>query len=154
MSEKKKWVWRTPKWVPGHIEQYLNDPEAAHMWDSTEAGGPGPVPSLLLTTKGRKTGDPHHAPLVYGKVEGGYAVIGSKGGWPDDPGWYLNLKANPICEIRVAGDHFKAKMRLLSGAERKDVWKKMAKIYPPYDEYAARSEREFPVIVFEPIEKM
>ena len=66
-------------WIKKHIELYQTDPEKAHMWDSAEAGGQGLLPTLLITTKGRKTGEPRSIPLIYKEVDGNYVVIGSKG---------------------------------------------------------------------------
>jgi len=85
--------------IKKHIELYRSDPEKAHMWSSTVAGGPGPVPTLLLMTTGRKSGQPRAAPLIYGEAGGSYVVIASKRGMPTHPLWYLNLEANPECEL-------------------------------------------------------
>ena len=81
--------------IKNHIELYRRDPEKAHLWDSTAAGGSGVLPTLLLTTTGRKTGEPRQAPLIYGESGGSYVVIGSRGGTPTHPVWFLNLEADP-----------------------------------------------------------
>ena len=150
--EDKKWVWRTPSWVPGHTERYLTDPQSAHMWDSTNAGGPGLIPSLLLITTGRKTGELRYTPLIYQEVEEGYCVIASKGGYPSHPHWYLNLVSDPDCEIRVANDSLKVKARQVEGAERERLWAVMSDFYPPYDDYQARTDRPIPVLLLERLE--
>ncbi len=151
MSEQKK-EWRTPSFIPAHIELYLKDPERAHMWDSSAAGGPGPLPTLLLTTKGRKSGETRHSPLLYQKAGKGYAVIASKGGWADNPAWYLNLEGNPEAEIRVGRERMRVRARTAKGAERTKIWQDMAKMYPPYNDYQARAKtREIPVIMLEPV---
>ena len=85
MAEQKKWVWKTPPWVPGHIERYLTDPEGAHLWDASVGGVHAMLPTLLLTTTGRKSGEPRHSPLLYQPTGDAYVVIGSKGGFPTDP---------------------------------------------------------------------
>ena len=69
----------TTGWIAKHRKQYQEDGEAGHMWDSSAAGGPGLLPTLLLTTTGRKSGTESIMPLLYGKVDGGYAVIASQG---------------------------------------------------------------------------
>ncbi len=69
-------------WIAEHRKLYLSDGEAGHMWDSAPAGGPGLVPTLLLFTVGRKSGNESIMPLIYGEVEGGYSLIASKGGAP------------------------------------------------------------------------
>lgn len=138
-------------WIKAHIELYQRDPEQAHWWDSTVVGGPGVLPTLLLTTRGRKTGEFRPAPLIYGAFEGNYVVIASKGGMPDHPAWFLNLEADPNCELMVGARQVKAEARIAEGSERARLWKQMAIIYPPYDEYQERAgKRTIPVVVLEP----
>jgi len=138
-------------WIADHTKLYKTDPEKAHMWDSSVAGGPGLLPTLLLTTTGRKSGEPRDSPLIYGADGDKYIVIASKGGWPTHPLWYLNLEANPECEVQVASKHVKAKARVAKGEERARYWKQLAEIYPPYDQYQEQAkDREIPVVVIEP----
>ncbi len=152
MSEQKKWVWKTPPWVPGHIEKYLTDPEAAHLWDASVGGVEKMLPTLLLTTKGRKSGEDRHSPLLYQEFNGRWVIIGSKGGFPAHPAWYLNLMANPEAEVRVGAKRAKVKARLAAGAERARYWASMRESYPPFEEYQDRAkDREIPVVVLEPI---
>ena len=80
-------------WIADHTKLYETDPEKAHMWDSSALGGPGVLPTLLLTTTGRKSGEARPSPLIYGALDNGYAIIASKGGMPNHPFWYLNLLA-------------------------------------------------------------
>jgi deazaflavin-dependent oxidoreductase (nitroreductase family) len=153
MTEPKKWRWRTPPWVEGHIERYLSDdPEAARLWDASSAGVDKMIPSLLLTTRGRRSGEPRHSPLIYGELGGRYVIVASKGGFPDHPLWYLNIEANPEVEIRVGAKQLRAHARTVHGAERAQIWTEMLKLYPPFDEYQARAkDREIPVVVLDPI---
>ena len=104
-------------WILDHIKLYQTDPEAAHMWDATVTGGPGPTPSLLLTTVGRKSGEPRYAPLIYQEVEGNYVVLASKGGMDTHPVWYLNLEANPNCHVQVSTLSTNAVAHTAHGAE-------------------------------------
>jgi deazaflavin-dependent oxidoreductase (nitroreductase family) len=135
-------------WIPGHVDLYLKDPEAAHIW------GRDCVPTLLLTTIGRTSGEPRHSPMIYGHVgdSDSYVVIASKGGNDTHPAWYLNLMANPEAEVRVALKRFRAAARTLHGEERAKMWAHMCRIYPSYIEYQTRTEREIPVVVLEPID--
>lgn len=138
-------------WIAKHIELYRTDPEKARLWDSTPLGGPGLLPTLLLTTRGRKSGKPRPSPLIYGEEGDGYVVVASKGGLPNHPVWYLNLEADPDCELMVGAKRVAAHARVAKGAERERLWKKMAAIYPPYDEYQERAKgRTIPVVVLEP----
>jgi deazaflavin-dependent oxidoreductase (nitroreductase family) len=140
-----------PKWIADHVELYLSDPEKAHLWDSTFAGGPGPLPTLLLIARGAKTGKLRPLPLLYQEMDGNYVVIGSKGGAPEHPGWYANLRANPECEIRVGAKRMRGRARTATGEERTRGWAKMAALYPPYDAYQKRAgARQIPVVILEP----
>lgn len=140
-----------PRWITEHVELYLRDPEKAHTWDSKVAGGPGPLPTLLLIARGAKTGKLRPLPLLYQEVDGGYVVIGSKGGAPKHPGWYVNLRANPDCEVRVGKKRMRARARTASGEQRERGWAKMVAIYPPYEDYQKRAgSRQIPVVVLEP----
>jgi deazaflavin-dependent oxidoreductase (nitroreductase family) len=140
-----------PGWIKQHIELYLADPEKGHMWDSGVAGGPGPLPTLLLTTVGRNSGAQRLLPLIYKKVAGNYVIIASKGGAPKHPAWYLNLVGNPNCDVQVGPEKMTAIARTAQGEERSDLWAQLAEVYPPYNDYqVAAGNREIPVIVLEP----
>ena len=139
-------------WIAEHIELYRTDPEKAHDWDSTPLGGPGVLPTLLLTTTGRKSGEPRALPLIYGADGDGYVVIASKGGMPKHPVWYLNLEAEPECELQVAAKRVSARARVAQGEERDRLWKQMAGIYAPYDDYQKNAApRTIPVVVLDPV---
>jgi len=141
-------------WIAEHIELYRTDPERARLWDSTPLGGPGVLPTLLLTTTGRKSGEPRPLPLIYGESGDSFVIIASKGGMPTHPVWYLNLEANPECELMVGARSVSARARVAEGAEREQLWKQMAGVYPPYDEYQQRAgERTIPVVVLDPVQE-
>jgi deazaflavin-dependent oxidoreductase (nitroreductase family) len=136
--------------IAAHTQLYLDDPARAHHWDASPVGVPGLVPTLLLTTTGRKSGDRRHVPLLYQTRNGGYLVVGSRGGSPGHPAWYLNLLAEPVCEIRVGRPPQKARSRVLTGAEHEAAWKKITSAYPVYARYQDRTERQIPLILLEP----
>ncbi len=143
-----------PGWIADHLQRYLDtDGADRHLWDSAPVGGPGLLPTLLLTTTGRRSGQPGIMPLIYGEADGNYIVVASKGGAPKHPGWYLNLAANAAVEVQVQvqAKRFQATARTTSGDERAALWEKMAAIYPPYHDYQAKTEREIPVVVLEPV---
>jgi proline iminopeptidase len=138
------------KLISDHLRRYIeSDGKDGHMWDSAPVGGPGPIPTLLLTTNGRKSGKPIIMPLIYGEADGNYVIVASKGGAPQHPGWYLNLAAKPEVEVQVLAQRFRAKARTATGAERARLWDKMAAIFPPYNAYQEKTEREIPVVVLE-----
>lgn len=129
-------------WVREHLVRYLQtDGEDGHIWRG--------VPTLLLTTTGRKSGEPYTTPLIYGEDAGRYVVVASRGGAPSHPQWYLNLDANPSVSAQVASQKFQATARTASPDEKPALWALMAGIYPPYDEYQAATEREIPVVILE-----
>jgi len=129
-------------WVREHLERYLQTAgEDGHIWRG--------VPTLLLTTTGRKSGEPYTTPLIYGEDAGRYVVVASRGGAPSHPQWYLNLNANPSVGAQVAADKFQARARTASPDEKPALWALMTGIYPPYDEYQAATEREIPVVILE-----
>jgi len=139
-------------WIAEHIQLYRKDPEKARLWDSTPLGGPGVLPTLLLTTTGRKSGKPRALPLIYGETGDSYVVIASKGGMPNHPIWFLNLEANPECELMVGAKKLSARARVAVGKEREQLWKQMAELYPPYDDYQKNaSNRTIPVVVLDPV---
>ena len=131
-----------PEWVLDHLQRYREtDGEDGHMWRG--------CPTLLLTTTGRKTGAETATPLIYGEHEGRYLIIASRGGAPEHPQWYRNLSANPSVGVQVKADKFRATARTAGPEEKPALWRLMAEIYPPYDEYQARTEREIPVVILE-----
>jgi deazaflavin-dependent oxidoreductase (nitroreductase family) len=142
-----------PGWIKDHIELYLRDPDKGHLWDSTSVGGPGVLPTLLLSTTGRTTGATRLTPLIYGRSGQSYVVIASKGGNPRHPAWYLNLKKHPECEIQVGHEHLKVRARDAEGEKREALWRQLAKIYPPYSDYQAATSRRIPVVVLEPLSR-
>jgi len=140
-------------WMKEHLRIYLEtDGEHGHHFDASARGGPSAVPSLLLTTVGRRSGEPQQLPLFYGKVPGGYAIVASKGGAPSHPAWYLNLEAQPVVDVQVRARKFKARARVAEGEERAAIWQQMLEVWPFYEEYQANTDREIPVVVLEPIE--
>jgi deazaflavin-dependent oxidoreductase (nitroreductase family) len=140
-------------WIAEHIELYKTDPAKAHMWDSAPLGGPGVLPTLLLTTTGRKSGEARSLPLIYGEHGDAYVIIASKGGLPNHPVWFLNLEAKPECELMVGAKKVSARARVAEGDERAQIWQRMAKIYPPYDAYQeSAGDRTIPVVVLDPID--
>ena len=95
---------------------------------------------------------PRPAPLIYGEAGDSYVIIASKGGLPTHPVWYLNLEANPNCELMVGPKRVSARARVAEGAERERLWEQLAKIYPPYVEYQERAgARTIPVVVLDPV---
>ncbi len=129
-----------PDWIRDHLRTYLeSDGAEGHVWNG--------VPCLLLTTNGRKSGQPKQLPLIYGQDGDDYLLVASKGGDANHPSWYLNLDADPNVELQVGPDKFQATARTASADERGRVWSIMEAIWPAYNEYQANTQREIPVVV-------
>jgi deazaflavin-dependent oxidoreductase (nitroreductase family) len=106
----------------------------------------------LLTTVGRKSGEHFTLPLIYGTSGKSHVIIGSRGGAPEHPGWYLNLVASPVVGVQVKNKRFDARARVANGAERTTLWKLMCSIWPYYDDYQQKAgAREIPVVVLDPV---
>lgn len=126
-----------------HVRRYEEtDGEVGHDWKDG-------VPTLVLTTTGRKTGEDRKFALIYQEVDGDYVIVASKGGAPNNPGWYLNLRANPEVKVQVKGDRFAAKARTAGDEERAKLWPIMTKVWPDYDTYQTKTDRRIPVVVLE-----
>lgn len=139
-----------PGWILDHMKRYVeSDGRDGHMWDASSAGGSGVFPTLLLTTQGRRSGEPRMLPLIYGESETGHVIVASKGGAPIHPVWYLNLVEVPEVSVQVGAEKFRAKARTAEGDERASLWESMVAVYPAYQDYQARAGREIPVVVLE-----
>ena len=143
-----------PDWMVEHTNRYLaSGGTDGHIYKMTQPGRPEiTVPSLLLTTTGRKTGEKYIFPLFYGDTgDGSYVIVASKGGAPKHPQWYLNLQAHPEVKVQVGTKKLKAKARTATGDERSRLWEIALKFWPPYADYQQKTEREIPVVVLDPV---
>ena len=142
-----------PQWMKDHVARYLKSGGTdGHMYTANFPGmKPLTVPSLLLVTKGRKTGAKHLFPLFYGNAGNGWFIVASKGGAPDHPGWYKNLLVNPEVELQIGTKTVKARARTVSGAERQKLWDDAVKWWPSYVDYQKKTPREIPVVVLDPV---
>jgi proline iminopeptidase len=152
MSEAKL-APNLPDWMVQHANRYLDSGGTdGHMYTIQQPDRPElTVPSLLLTTTGRKSGEKFVFPLFYGKAGDSYFVVASKGGAPQHPGWYRNIEASPDVEVQVGTAKMKARARTVSGDERARLWKEALKFWPPYADYQQKTQREIPVVVLDPV---
>lgn len=147
MSEPNKSA-SLPDWINKHLARYIaTDGEDGYLWDASLGGGTGLVPTLLLTTTGRKSGKELTLPLIFGHFGMDYVIVASKGGAPDHPAWYLNLQANPEVRVQVKAEKFTAQAHTADKAERASLWPKMVEIYGPYARYQTKTDREIPVVI-------
>jgi deazaflavin-dependent oxidoreductase (nitroreductase family) len=135
--------WQAMLFGPEHVERYLEtDGEEGHDWRNG-------APVLLLTTTGRRSGEQHTTPLIYGRHGDDYLIVASKGGAPTPPAWFLNLSDDPNVGVQVKADRFSAQARPATAEERPELWRAMTAIWPAYDEYQTKTDREIPVVVLE-----
>lgn len=113
-------------------------------------GRVGRAPVLLLTTTGRRSGEPRTAPVVYLADGGNAVVINTNAGNAKLPAWSLNLKANPEAEIELGRERREVRARIAEGEERADLWRRHNEQYAGFDDYEAKLDREISVIVLEP----
>lgn len=113
-------------------------------------GFPGMPNMLLLDHVGAKTGKRRTSPLVYARDGDDLILIASKGGYPRNPAWYHNLRANPETSVQVGRDHRLVRAREARPEERDRLWRKACEVYSGYETYRQRTEREIPIMVLEP----
>lgn len=135
---------RQPNWVADHIRRYReSNGEDGHIWNG--------VPTLLLTTIGRRTGKPRTTPLIYGKDDDRYLIVASQGGAAHHPSWYLNLVETPTVQVQVGAEQFEASARRATSTEKPPLWTTMADIWPAYNDYQDKTQREIPIVILERI---
>jgi len=111
---------------------------------------PRGIPVLLLTTIGRKSGEPRVQPLLFIEEGDNVIVVASHGGLPKDPLWYKNLQANPECEVQIKRRKMKMTARTALPDEREALWPKLVAHYPDFASYATWTDRVIPVVILEP----
>lgn len=138
--EPSKWDW-----VKNQVEEY--EGSAGASGNTLLATG---LPIIIMTTMGHKSGKVRKVPLMRVEHEGEYAIVGSKGGAPEHPGWYYNLMADPNVTIQDGPEPFDATVRLVTGEEREQWWERSVAAFAPYAEYqtkAAEASREIPLFI-------
>jgi deazaflavin-dependent oxidoreductase (nitroreductase family) len=144
MPEHKEVIDSTVDSVAKHIRRYVaTGGKDGHLFHG--------MPTLLLTTRGRKSGKLYRTALIYGQDSDRYLVIPSNGGSVEHPAWYLNLVENPAVEVQVNADIFSAHARIANVEEKPTLWQIMAKIFPRYNTYQKKADREIPVVILERI---
>lgn len=125
-----------------HVKRYEEtDGAEGHEWQGTTA--------LILTTTGRRSGEPRRTPLIYQRDGDAVLIVASRGGAPEPPQWYLNLSADPEVGVQIADDRFTARARTANDDERARWWSLMTAAWPAYDEYQTKTDRPIPIVVLE-----
>jgi deazaflavin-dependent oxidoreductase (nitroreductase family) len=130
-------------WVNRHIEQYVaTDGAEGQLWRG--------YPTLLLTVRGRRSGLLRRTALIYVEHGEDFVVVASQGGADVHPNWYLNLVADPAVHVQVGARTFDAVARTASAKEKAELWPLAVRVYPPYEGYQAKTERDIPLVVLTP----
>lgn len=130
------------QWVRDQVAEY----EASGGQRASTLRDTG-LPVVIVTTRGNKTGKVRKMALMRVEHEGEYALVASKGGAPDHPVWYYNLRADPAVMLQDGPEPFAAEVRELDGDERALWWDRAVAAYPPYAEYQAETSRKIPVFL-------
>jgi deazaflavin-dependent oxidoreductase (nitroreductase family) len=127
-----------------HIRAYRQTGgEVGYLWNG--------VPTLLLTVTGRRTGSPRTSALIFGRDGDDYLVVASRGGAAQHPLWYVNLQAQPQATVEVKAERFTVVARTASAEQKPRLWAMMTELWPNYDVYQSRTQRDIPVVVLSPI---
>jgi deazaflavin-dependent oxidoreductase (nitroreductase family) len=130
------------RWVAEHVQRYIEtNGEDGYWWRG--------APTLILTTLGRRSGKPRRLALIYRQDGERYVVVASKGGADQHPEWYLNLLEHPEVQVQVMADRFRARARTATPQEHDLLWPRMVEIWPDYDKYQAKTERQIPLVILE-----
>ncbi len=109
-------------------------------------------PVLLLVTTGRKTGRTRTTPLLYLRDRDRHVIVASNGGAAKHPVWWLNLQAYPEATVEVGGRKVRVRATEAQGGEKARLWEALVRMYPSYEDYQKRTDREIPVVLLEPVE--
>jgi len=151
MSDRRQWeeaeaeVVDSPVgWVAEHIRAYVeSNGQKGHLFHG--------MPTLLLTTRGRRTGIRRRTALIYGEAGESYLIVASNGGSPIHPAWYLNLTEDPAVDVQIGAETFSAWARTAESDEKPMLWQQMAIIFPTYTNYQAKAGRDIPVVILTPL---
>jgi F420H(2)-dependent quinone reductase len=131
-------------WVRDQVDEY----ETSGGTKGTTLPGTE-LPVVIVTNRGAKSGAVRKTPVMRVEHDGSYAAVASKGGAPEHPLWYYNLRANPRVEVQDGAQKWEMTARELTGDERAVWWQRAIAAYPPYAEYQQKTARQIPVFVLE-----
>jgi F420H(2)-dependent quinone reductase len=109
-------------------------------------------PVLLLLTTGRKSGKERTTPLLFLRDGVNYIMVASNGGTAGDPAWWLNLQRDPEAIVEVGGSRLRVRAEEVKGEQKRRLWRRLVEMYPLYESYQRRTDREIPVISLRPVE--
>ncbi len=143
------------KWVP-LVRKFMKNYTRFNVWVYKKSNGrlmknfPGGFPICIVTMLGRKSGQPREVALIHLPKGDSKLLVASQGGMDKNPVWYFNIKANPEIDIMVSGIKNSYLAREVNEAEKRELWPHLLSLYPDFDEYQARTDRDIPVFLCEP----
>jgi F420H(2)-dependent quinone reductase len=144
MPLQGEYVPPVAEWVRKQVEEY----EGSGGTSGIELRG---VPTIIVTSKGARSGKLRKNPVMRVEHDGAYAAVASKGGAPENPTWYYNLVEHPLVELQDRTSKGDYSARVLSGDERALWWERSLAVWPDYAEYQMKTDREIPVFLLEPV---
>lgn len=134
------------QYMKQHIETYLaTNGEEGHVFDNGTR-------CLILTSKGRRSGEPRQVALVYGRAGDAYVTVASRAGADRHPDWYHNVMADERVTVQVGPEVFEARAREATAEEYPELWQQMVDIFPPYADYQEKTARSrIPLVLFTPL---
>ena len=141
----------TDAYLPGASRRSNDQVAKYEATDGVEAGDLRGVPVIVLTTRGRKTGALRKTPLMRVADGDKYAVVASLGGAPEHPVWYLNLLADPVVTLQDKAVKKRYRAHTASGEEREQWWARAAAVWPDYNTYQTKTDRQIPIVILEPL---
>lgn len=129
------------------VRKHVTDIESSGHTSAASVKG---MDVVLMTMKGRKSGDTMKVPVMRVEHDGVYAAVASKGGAPKHPSWYFNLTADPDITLQDGERTWDVRAREIDGAERDEWWPRCVEAFPPYAEYQTKTDRKIPVLLLEP----
>jgi F420H(2)-dependent quinone reductase len=130
------------------VRKQVDEIESSGGTRGTEMRG---VRVVIVTSLGAGSGKLRKNPVMRVEHDGRYAAVASKGGAPEHPAWYRNIVDHPLVEVQDGPDKGDYAARVVSGDERAEWWKRAVAVWPDYDEYQTKTDREIPVFVLEPV---
>jgi deazaflavin-dependent oxidoreductase (nitroreductase family) len=141
-----KAVGESPMWrITGKVHTFLYRATGGRIGHSA-----GKITNLLLTTRGRKSGESRTVALAYMADGERFVVVASNGGADRHPAWWLNLRADPNATVEVGDRTVRVSAREATGEERTRLWPELKAVNPFYGNYEQITERRIPVVVLEP----
>ena len=127
------------------VEAYLANPDGR-----AEGKGPSGLPTLLLTTLGRKSGEQRTVALVFLQHGDDMVIVASLAGYDHNPAWYLNISVDPKCWVQLDRRKMSAVARNATDKERKELWPKLTALLPLWEHFQKQTDRPFPIVILSP----